>query len=83
VEENRPFWLPVEAGVQDIRIVPDDRIPRAGCFVEADSTSTGMQVRELASRIDEELKTALAAKVQALKGPQAGASGTAPGARTA
>jgi flagellar biosynthesis/type III secretory pathway protein FliH len=69
VQENQDFWLPVDAGMKDIRVVADERIVKGGCFVESDSTSVGMQADELANRIDEELKRIFAAKAQAIKGP--------------
>lgn len=67
VDANRPFWLPVEASLKDIRIVADERIPKGGCFVESDSTSVSMDTEALADRIDEELKRIFSAKAQALK----------------
>ncbi len=70
VQDNQDFWLPVDAGTKDVRVVSDERIPKGGCFVESDSTSVGLQADELANRIDEELKRVFAAKVQALKGPE-------------
>lgn len=70
VQENQDFWLPVDAGMKDIRVVSDERIAKGGCFVESDSTSVGMQADDLANRIDEELKRIFAAKAQAIKGPE-------------
>lgn len=67
VDANRPFWLPVEASLKDIRIIADDRIPKGGCFVESDSTSVAIDTDALADRIDEELKRIFSAKAQALK----------------
>ncbi|MEO7425817.1 MAG: FliH/SctL family protein [Fibrobacteria bacterium] len=69
VQENQDFWLPVDAGMKDIRVVSDERIAKGGCFVESDSTSVGIQADALANRIDEELKRIFAAKAQAIKGP--------------
>jgi flagellar assembly protein FliH len=87
VQENQDFWLPVDAGMKDIRVVSDERIAKGGCFVESDSTSVGMQADELANRIDEELKRIFAAKAQAIKGPEAAAdtasAGEAPDAADA
>ncbi|MDB5104765.1 MAG: hypothetical protein JWP91_2454 [Fibrobacteres bacterium] len=74
VQDNQDFWLPVDAGLKDIRIVADDRIQKGGCFVESDSTSVSLQADELAGRIDEELKRIFIAKAQAIKGPDAGAA---------
>lgn len=74
---NQEFWLPVEAGEKDVRVIADDRIPQGGCYVESDSTSVGMRADELAERIDEELKRVFAAKAQALKSdanPESGPS---------
>jgi flagellar assembly protein FliH len=73
--DNRDFWLPVDAGEKDVRVIADERIPQGGCFVESDSTSVGLQADELADRIDEELKRVFAAKAQALRaeGPVGGA----------
>ena len=73
--DNRDFWLPVDAGEKDVRVIADERIPQGGCFVESDSTSVGLQADELADRIDEELKRVFAAKAQALRaeGPVEGA----------
>jgi flagellar biosynthesis/type III secretory pathway protein FliH len=65
--ENRDFWLPVEAGQKDVRVVADERIQPGSCLVESDSTSVGMRADEIADRIDEELKRVFAAKAQALK----------------
>lgn len=65
--ENRDFWLPVEAGEKDVRVIADERIAPGGCLVESDSTSVGMRADEIADRIDEELKRVFAAKAQALK----------------
>jgi flagellar biosynthesis/type III secretory pathway protein FliH len=70
-KDNQDFWLPVDAGLKDIRIVSDERIAKGGCFVESDSTSVGLQATELAERIDEELKRIFLAKAQALRGPEA------------
>jgi flagellar biosynthesis/type III secretory pathway protein FliH len=67
VTGNRDFWLPIEAGGKDVRVLADERIARGGCYVESDSTSVGMRADELAERIDEELKRVFAAKAQALK----------------
>jgi flagellar biosynthesis/type III secretory pathway protein FliH len=64
---NRDFWLPIEAGGKDVRVLADERIAQGGCYVESDSTSVGMRADELAERIDEELKRVFAAKAQALK----------------
>jgi flagellar biosynthesis/type III secretory pathway protein FliH len=90
VEENQDFWLPVDAGTKDIRVVSDERIPKGGCYVESDSTSVGIQADELAERIDEELKRIFAAKAQSLKNAESPASdageaeaGTPPEAGTA
>ena len=71
VDGNRDFWLPVEAGLKDIRIIADDRIPKGGCFVESDSTSVGMQAEELAARIGEEMRKVFEARLRAL-GPSGG-----------
>ena len=68
VQENQDFWLPVEAGMKDIRVVSDERIPKGGCYVESDATSVGLQADQLAERIDEELKRVFAAKAHAVKG---------------
>jgi flagellar assembly protein FliH len=82
-QDNLDFWLPVEAGMKDVRVLADERIPKGGCFVESDATSVGVQADDLANRIDEELKRIFAAKAQALKGPQADAqSGPEAGAET-
>jgi flagellar biosynthesis/type III secretory pathway protein FliH len=85
---NQDFWLPIEAGGKDVRVLADERIAPGGCYVESDSTSVAMRADELAERIDDELKRVFAAKAQALKseappesGPAAGASdaeGTSP-----
>lgn len=75
VEENKAFWLPVDAGIKDLRIVPDARIDQGGCLVECDSSSVEMRASELADRIDEEMKKVFEAKVRALQGPDAGAEG--------
>jgi flagellar assembly protein FliH len=77
VSGNRDFWLPIEAGEKDVRVLADDRIQQGGCYVESDSTSVGMRADELAERIDEELKRVFAAKAQALKSesPTDGAPG--------
>lgn len=64
---NRDFWIPVDAGEKDVRVIADDRIPKGGCYVESDSTSVGLQADELANRIDDELKRVFAAKAQALR----------------
>jgi flagellar assembly protein FliH len=77
VDENRPFWLSVNAGLKDIRVVTDDRINKGGCFVESDSTSVGAHAQEMADRIDEELKKVFMAKLQALRGPGAAVEGNA------
>jgi flagellar biosynthesis/type III secretory pathway protein FliH len=69
-DENRDFWLPVDAGQKDVRVIADERIAKGGCFVESDSTSVGIQADELAARIDDELKRVFAAKAQALKGAE-------------
>ena len=69
-QDNKDFWLPVEAGQKDVRVIADDRIARGGCFVESDSTSVGLQADEMADRIDEELKRVFATKAQALRGPE-------------
>lgn len=74
VQDNQDFWLPVDAGMKDIRVVSDERIVKGGCFVESDSTSVGMQADELADRIDDELKRIFAAKAQAIKGPESSPS---------
>ncbi len=74
VQDNKDFWLPVDAGQKDVRIVTDERIPKGGCFVESDSTSVGMQAEDLANRIDEELKNVFAAKAQALRSTDATSS---------
>jgi flagellar assembly protein FliH len=76
VEENKPFWLPVDAGIKDIRIVPDARIEQGGCLVECDSSSVEMHASDLAARIEEEMKKVFEAKVRALQDPAAdGAEG--------
>ncbi len=76
--ENRDFWLPVEAGQKDVRVLADERIPSGSCLVESDSTSVGMRADEIADRIDEELKRVFAAKAQALKLESAPAPDDAP-----
>jgi flagellar biosynthesis/type III secretory pathway protein FliH len=83
---NRDFWLPIEAGGKDVRVLADERIAQGGCYVESDSTSVGMRADELAERIDEELKRVFAAKAQALKSEtpsEAGLAGDAPQAGAA
>lgn len=65
--DNRDFWLPIEAGGKDVRVLADERIAQGGCYVESDSTSVGVRADELAERIDDELKRVFAAKAQALK----------------
>jgi flagellar assembly protein FliH len=65
--ENQDFWLPVESGQKDVRVIADERIDPGSCFVESDSTSVSMRADEIADRIDEELKRVFAAKAQALK----------------
>ncbi len=67
VEGNQPYWLPVNAGLKEIRIVADDRINKGGCFVESDSTSVSAHAEEMADRIDEELKNIFLAKLQSLR----------------
>jgi flagellar assembly protein FliH len=69
-QDNQDFWLPVDAALKDIRIIPDERIPKGGCLVESDSTSVSIQAGEIADRIDEELKRVFSAKAQALRGPE-------------
>jgi len=78
VEENRPFWLPVDAGIKDIRIVPDNRIAKGGCLVECDSTSVEVHAEELAKRIEEELEKVFEAKVRALQNPLGESEGAPP-----
>lgn len=80
IDENRSFWIPVEAGLKDMRIVQDDRIPKGGCLVESDSTSVEMRASELGERIGEALAKVFEAKSAALRGghgPEAAAG--APG----
>jgi flagellar assembly protein FliH len=72
VEENKPFWLPVDAGIKDLRIVPDSRIEQGGCLVESDSSSVEMHLSDLAARIDEEMKKVFEAKVRSLQDPAMG-----------
>ncbi len=67
VSGNQPFWLPVNASLKDVRVVPDDRITKGGCFVESDATSVGAQAEEMANRIDEELKKVFLTKLQSLQ----------------
>lgn len=68
VDGNRPFWLPVEAGLKDIRIIPDDRIPKGGCLVESDATSVEMRAADLADRIGEAFSQIFEAKTRTLTG---------------
>jgi flagellar biosynthesis/type III secretory pathway protein FliH len=65
VQENRPFWLPINASLMDVKVVTDERISKGGCFVECDSTSVAAHAQEMADRIDEELKNVFLAKIQA------------------
>ncbi len=67
VEDNQPYWLPINASLKQIRIVADDRIQKGGCFVECDSTSVAVHAHELADRIDEELKKVFLAKIEEMK----------------
>lgn len=71
IDDNRPFWLPVEAGLKDIRIVPDARVPRGGCLVESDATSIEMRAAELGERIGEALAQVFEAKARAAAGEPA------------
>ena len=71
VAGNQPFWLPVNASLKDVRVVPDDRITKGGCFVESDATSVAAQAEEMADRIDEELKKVFLAKLQSLQNKMA------------
>ncbi len=64
VEENRTFWLPINASLKDVQVVTDERISKGGCFVESDSTSVAAHAQEMADRIDEELKKVFLAKIQ-------------------
>ncbi len=64
VQENRTFWLPINASLKDVQVVTDDRISKGGCFVESDSTSVAAHAQEMADRIDEELKKVFLAKIQ-------------------
>ena len=68
IDENRSFWIPVEAGLKDIRIVPDGRIPKGGCLVESDATSVEMRAEELGERIGEALAQVFEAKARAASG---------------
>lgn len=74
VSDNKDFWLPLDAGEKDVRVIADERIAKGGCFVESDSTSVGMQADELADRIDEELKRVFSAKANALRSSAAEAA---------
>lgn len=74
IDENRSFWIPLEAGLKNIRIVQDDRIVKGGCLVESDSTSVEVRASELAERIGEALGQVFEAKSAALRmggGPDA------------
>lgn len=68
IDESRSFWLPVEAGLKDLRIVQDDRIPKGGCLVESDSTSVEMRAADLGERMGEELARVFEAKSKSLRG---------------
>ena len=68
IDENRSFWIPVEAGLKDIRIIPDGRIPKGGCLVESDSTSVEMRASELGERIGEAFARIFEAKTRSLAG---------------
>jgi flagellar biosynthesis/type III secretory pathway protein FliH len=47
---NQEFWLPVEAGEKDVRVLADDRIAQGGCYVESDSTSASSSARIFAAK---------------------------------
>jgi flagellar biosynthesis/type III secretory pathway protein FliH len=70
IDENRSFWIPVEAGLKDIRIVPDARIPKGACRVESDSTSLEMRASDLADRIAEAFSKVFEAKSKAVRGEE-------------
>ncbi len=71
VEAQKPYWLPVNAILKDVRVVVDDRISKGGCFVESDSTSVSAHANEMADRIDEEMKKVFLAKVASVRNPAA------------
>lgn len=75
IDAERGFWLPLEAGLKDVRIAADDRIPRGGCLVESDSTSVEMRAAQLADRIGEEFAKVFEAKSVALRNGKGDDSG--------
>lgn len=68
IDGSRSFWIPVEAGLKDIRLSPDARIPRGSCLVESDSTSIEMRASELADRIAESFAKVFEAKSKSVRG---------------
>lgn len=83
IDDNRAFWLPVEAGLKDIRILQDARIPKGSCLAESDATSIEMRAGDLADRIGEALSQVFEAKTRAVKGPEAAEDASAPAASAA
>lgn len=71
IDESRSFWIPVESGLKDIKLVPDARIAKGTCLVESDSTSIEMRASELADRIAEAFSQVFEAKSRSLRGEDA------------
>lgn len=85
IDENRSFWIPLEAGLKDMRIVPDGRIPKGSCLVESDATSIEMRASDLGERIGEAFAQVFEAKSKTLTGgsPEGNPGGSTPASAAA
>jgi flagellar biosynthesis/type III secretory pathway protein FliH len=63
--ENRSFWQHLDVD-GDVRCVADERVPKGGCVVVADSTTARIDLNALGGRLADAVETACAERRRAL-----------------
>ncbi len=58
VEAGITDWLPMQADAEGVRLVADPRIKRAGCLVESEGASTGLDHHAVADAMEAALRKA-------------------------